>query len=172
MSAEVLSKAIDKDITSLIELKDKLVSLVQNADSPSDMNHRFMKMASEDPSHFELFQTLMLQQDIQLSSQKNFKEATIRVINEIINFKISSLNSLGDLNRRVNVLESSSKAPTVKLPILGSVLRKDFMTTLAIVFMFLFTAYSINPLAAQKTVETIVDPKKAIKKTFTDLKGD
>ena len=157
---ELQQEQIDNYIKSLMVLKDNLIALVKDSTNSVDLNQRFMRLAGDNPENMDLFQTLMLMQDIQNTSHKSFKESTVSVINAIINSKIDTLEAISNINTRMIVLESEKqKDVLLNIPLIGSIKRKDLFFSLISVFVILYVAYSVNPDATKSAIEVIKSVK-------------
>lgn len=158
--AEHTTKIISENISQLVELKDSLIQVVEDAGSTRELNKRFMQLASENPDDFELMQTLMLMQDISSTNQKNFKASMRNYINVIINSKIESYQELEKLNQRIKTLELE-RGKQFKIPLLGKVSLRDTLMFGFVVFFILFTSYTVNPEATDSAIKSMSKSTKS-----------
>ena len=154
MSLDTFKVNISSYKSNLTQLKDNLIRVVENTQDHKELNRKFMALASKDPDNIDLFQTLMLMQDISSTSQKNFKSSMIDAINTLINTKMDSYNQLEDLYSRLRALETN-QGKQLKIPFFGTVSLKDTLLYFTMTFVILVTSYINEPDATKKAVDKV-----------------
>lgn len=152
---EIEDGAIAKSIKNLILLKDSLIKIIGETEQ-KDLNKKFITLAGQDPDNMELFQTLMLMQDISSTSQKAFKEYMVNIINILINSKIDTLNMVSNVDLRLIKTEIAGNSElVVKIPVIGTVKKKDVLALFINLFVIIFVSYIINPEATATAIDGI-----------------
>jgi len=150
-----MTDMIDKQIATLDKLKMDIISIIEDSGNAKELTDRFMSLSrTVDEDDYEIIQTLILMQDISNTNHKNFKNVAIQTLTILIDSKISSYRDIKLLNERITVLEKA-QGTQVKIPMLGKISTKDLMYFIIAMFILIFTAYSLNPQATERTAKFV-----------------